>query len=116
MGRADHGAVTVEAALALGTLAVVTATALGSVATIAASVRCIDAARELVRLTARGEPERARSVAAGLAPSGATIEVTVSGDEIRAEVSAAAVRLVPLRVSGRAAGVLEPGVDAARES
>ncbi|WP_211223972.1 TadE family type IV pilus minor pilin [Pseudonocardia asaccharolytica] len=105
---------TVEAAVALATLAVVTATALGSVATVTASVRCIDAARELVRLAARGEPERARSVATGLAPSGAMIELTVSGDELHAEVSAVPVRLVPLRVSGRATGVLEPGVRTGR--
>ncbi|NMI01253.1 TadE family type IV pilus minor pilin [Pseudonocardia acidicola] len=111
--RADRGAVTVEAAVALGTLAVVTVAALGSVATVASSIRCVDAARELARLAARGEPDRGRSIAAELAPSTATIELTVSGDEVTAVVNAAPIGLLPLRVSGRAVAVLEPGVTGA---
>ena len=107
-GRDDRGAVTVEAALALGTLALVTALAIGAMAAVAASVRCGDAARELVRLAARGEPERGRAVAARLAPAGARIVLTVRGDEATAEVTAVAVRLLPVRVSGRAVAVLEP--------
>jgi hypothetical protein len=109
-GRGDRGAVTVEAAIALGSLAVVTAAAVGSLAAIASSIRCIDAARELARLAARGEPERGRAVAAALAPSGATVELVVHDDEVTARVSAAPVDLLPLRVGGRAVAVLEPGV------
>jgi hypothetical protein len=108
-GRADRGAVTVEAAIALGSLAVFTVAAVGSVAAVASSIRCIDAARELARLTARGEPERGRAVAAELAPHGARLELVVRDDEVTAEVTAAPVDLIPLRVGGRAVAVLEPG-------
>ena len=108
-GRADRGAVTVEAALALCSLALVTAAAVGSVAAVAASVRCIDAARELARLAARGEPERGHSVAAELAPGGARLELVVRGDDVVAEVTAAPLALLPLRVGGRAVAALEPG-------
>jgi Flp pilus assembly protein TadG len=109
-GRADRGAVTVEAALAMCSLVVVVAAAIGSVAAVASSIRCIDAAREMVRLTARGEPDRGRDVATALAPAGARMELTVRGDEITAEVTTAPVPLLPWRVGGLAVGVLEPGV------
>jgi hypothetical protein len=107
---ADRGAVTVEAALALCSLAVFLAVAVGAIATVAGSVRCIDAARELARLAARGEPERGRVVAAELAPAGARIELVVRGDEVVAEVSAPAAPPLPMRVGGRAVAALEPGV------
>lgn len=86
------------------------AAAVGAVAATAASVRCIDAARELARLAARGEPDRGREVAAAIAPEGATLVLTVDGDELVAEVSAHPVGPLPLRVGGRAVAVLEPGV------
>lgn len=103
--------VTVEAALALCSLTVVLALAVGAVVAAAAQVRCIDAAREAARLVARGESERARQAAASIAPGDARVEVRVVGDEIAVDVSASLVgRLPGLTVSGRAAGVLEPGL------
>lgn len=107
--RSDRGAVTVEAALALCSLAVFLAVAIGAIAAVAASVRCIDAARELVRLAARGEPDRGREIAGRLAPAGARIELVHRGDEVVAEVTAPAVPPLPLRVGGRAVAVVEPG-------
>lgn len=104
----DRGAVTVEAALALGSLAVVTALAVAAVAAVGAAVRCTDAARELVRLAARGEPDRGRLVAARLAPAGAHIVLSVRGDEATAEVTAIPVPALPVHVTGRAVAVLEP--------
>jgi hypothetical protein len=77
---------------------------------VAASVRCIDAARELARLAARGEPERGREIAERLAPPGARIDVVMRGDEVVVEVTAPPVPPLPLRVGGRAVAVLEPGV------
>ena len=105
----DRGAVTVEAALALCSLTLVAALAVGAITAAAASVRCTDAARELVRLAARGEPDRGRAVAARLAPADARIELTVRGDEAIGEVTAAPVPALPVHVSGRAVAVLEPG-------
>lgn len=103
--------VTVEAALALCSLMVVLVLAVGAVVAASAQVRCLDAAREAARLVARGEPDRARQAAASIAPGGARVEVRVVGDEIAVDVSADLVgRLPGLTVTGRAAGVLEPGL------
>lgn len=107
-GPADHGAVTVEAALALCTLALFLALAIGAMAAVAASVRCIDAARELARLAARGEPDRGRAVAAQLAPSGARLELVRDADLVIAEVSVELLHPLPLRVDGRAVSAVEP--------
>jgi hypothetical protein len=101
--------VTVEAALALCTLTLVVALAVGAITAAAVSVRCTDAARELVRLAARGEPDRGRAVAARLAPAEARIELVVRGDEAIGEVTAAPLRLLPVHLTGRAVAVLEPG-------
>jgi len=105
----DRGAVAVEAALALCTLTLVVAMAVGAITAAAVSVRCTDAARELVRLAARGEPDRGRAVAARLAPANARIELVVRGDEAIGEVTAAPLRLLPVHLTGRAMAVLEPG-------
>jgi len=108
VGTSERGAVTVEAAIALAGLALVTVAAVGAVATAANSVRCVDAARELARLSARGEAERGRTIAQQIVPEGATIELVITGDEAVAEVSAAPLDLLPLRVGARAVAALEP--------
>lgn len=108
----DRGAVTVEAALALCSLVVVLALVLAAVSAVAAQLRCVDAAREVVRLTARGEPDRVKDVGRRLAPRGAVVQVTVRGDEVTARVSAGLVAgLLPgIEVAAEAAAVLEPGI------
>ena len=70
----DRGAVTVEAALALCSLVIVLALALAAVYAVAAQLRCVDAAREAARLTARGEQARAEQLAKKIAPRGAAVE------------------------------------------
>ncbi|WP_308116935.1 TadE family type IV pilus minor pilin [Pseudonocardia sp. WMMC193] len=109
MRPAERGAVTVEAAIALAALTLVLLAALGSLSAVAAAVRCQDAARELARLTARGDG-RAHQAAAAIAPTGATLEVSTIGDEIRARVTAAPVDVLPVRISGSALAIREPGV------
>lgn len=109
----DRGAVTVEAALALCTLALFLAAAVGAISAVGASIRCIDAARELARLAARGEPDRGHVIATQLAPPGARIELVRDGDTLIAEVSADVARPLPLRIGGRAVAALEPGADGA---
>lgn len=105
----DRGAVTVEAALALCALTVFLAMAVGAVAAAGAAVRCTDAARELVRLAARGEAERGRTVAAGLAPAGSAVQLDQAGDLLTGVVSVQLVPPLPITVSGRSVGALEPG-------
>jgi hypothetical protein len=110
----DRGAVTVEAALALCSLAVFLAVAIGAIAAVTAAVRCTDAARELARLAARGEPDRGREIAAAIAPADAEVVLTAGGTTadatVVAEVSARPVPVLPLRVGGRAVAAVEPGV------
>ncbi|OLL75277.1 hypothetical protein Ae168Ps1_3678c [Pseudonocardia sp. Ae168_Ps1] len=106
----DDGAVTVEAAMALGTLVAVTAAAVAAVAAVAAGVRCTDAARELVRQAARGDADRGRAAAAALAPGDAQTELRIEGDTVIATVRTRPVGLLPLSVTGSAAAVAEPGL------
>jgi Flp pilus assembly protein TadG len=110
MPTGDRGSVTVEAALALCSLVAVLALVLAAVSAVAAQLRCIDAAREAARLTARGEPDRAEEIARRIAPRGAVVAVTVRGDEVTARVSAnpAAGLLPGVDVGAEAAAVLEP--------
>ena len=103
----DTGAVTVEAALALCALTVFLALAMGALLAVAQAMRCADAARELARLAARGEPDRGRAVAARLAPSGARLELVQDGDTVTAVVSAPLVGPLPVAVDGRAVAALE---------
>ena len=107
----DRGSVTVEAALALCSLVVVLALALAAVSAVAAQLRCVDAAREAARLTARGEQDRAQQLAHRIAPRGAAVVVTVRGDEVFTRVSANPVPgLLPgIKVAAEAAAVMEPG-------
>jgi hypothetical protein len=103
----DTGAVTVEAALALCALTVFLTLALGALITVAQTMRCADAARELARLAARGEPDRGRAVAARLAPSDARMELVQDGETVTALVSVRIVGPLPFTVDGRAVAALE---------
>jgi hypothetical protein len=103
----DTGAVTVEAALALCALTVFLALALGALMAVAQTMRCADAARELARLAARGEPDRGRTVAAALAPAGSRMDLIQDGDTVTALVSTRLVGALPLTVGGRAVAALE---------
>lgn len=108
----DRGTVTVEAALALCSLVVVLALVLAAVSAVAAQVRCVDAAREAARLTARGEQDRAEVLARRIAPRGAVVAVTVHGDEVtvRVSVNPAAGLLPGIEVGAEAVAVLEAQV------
>ncbi|MGH4022818.1 MAG: TadE family type IV pilus minor pilin [Pseudonocardiaceae bacterium] len=107
----DRGSVSVEAALALCSLVVVLALALAGVAAVAAQLRCIDAAREAARLTARGEQQQGEELARRLAPGGASVVVNVDGEEVAVTVSADTVAgLLPgVDVRAEAVAALEPG-------
>lgn len=98
-----------EAALALGTLVLVTAAAVSAVAAVGAGVRCADAARELARQAARGATERGLAAVAVLAPAGADAELRTDGDAVVAVVRARPVPLLPVTVGATATAVLEPG-------
>jgi Flp pilus assembly protein TadG len=107
----DSGAVTVEAAIALGAFVAVLALALGAISATIDQLRCVDAAREAARLLARGEPDRARAAAAEIAPTSANVAIAVHGDTIQVDVRVKPVGgLLPgLQLHGAAYAIAEPG-------
>jgi hypothetical protein len=87
----DDGTATAEMAVVLPALAVVLAFALWSVAAVTASLRCVDAAHVAARALARGEPsELSVAAARAVAPAGAQVVVSRSGDLVVVEVRATA--------------------------
>ncbi|MQA61941.1 MAG: pilus assembly protein [Actinophytocola sp.] len=117
MGRChgDRGAVTVEAAIGMVALVAVLAMALAGFAAVIDQLRCTDAAREVARLAARGERERAGEVVSRIAPPGARWELRTEAGGITAVVHAGPVRgLLPgIRLRAEAFAIPEPGVASA---
>lgn len=107
----DRGAVTVEAAIVVSALMIVLTLVVGALLAVTDHMRCIDAAREAARLAARGEADRGRTIAAGLAPQGADIAIRREGDTVSVEVNAEpAAGLIPgLRLHADAHVIAEPG-------
>lgn len=86
--------VSAETALALPAVLLVLALCLSAVQLGVDRVRCVDAARVVVRELARGEdPARAEALGRRAAPDGASVTTSVDGQEARARV---AVRTPPL--------------------
>lgn len=108
----DSGAVTVEAAIALGAFVAVLALALGAISAAIDQLRCIDAAWEAARLVARGESGSARAVAEQIAPTSAYVAIKIEGETIQVDVRAEPVNgLLPgLQLHGAAYAIAEPGV------
>ncbi|MFI5715157.1 TadE family type IV pilus minor pilin [Nocardia sp. NPDC051750] len=100
---------TVEAAIALGALAVAVALCVGAVFAVITQVRCIDAAREAARLAARGDREAAVPAAQRVAPDGADISLRYEGDRVVAVVAADTPLLPALQLRAEAVAVREPG-------
>jgi hypothetical protein len=100
----DRGAVTVEAAIALGALAMVLWLVVAGVAAVTAHLRCVDAAREAARLIARGDQGLAEEAARVIAPDDARLEISVDGERISVRVSADML----VTVTGAAFAVAEP--------
>lgn len=77
--------VTVEAAIAVCALLVVMSLIAAGLTALVEQLRCVDAAREAARLTARGERQRGEQAAYEIAP-GATVQFQAEGDAIRVVV------------------------------
>ena len=114
---ASRGSVTAETAVVLPALTVILTLVLWAVAAVTAQLACVDAARMAARALARGEQEAAvRVAAAQAAPSGASVTVRASAQQVVAEVSASvgvtlpAVGRVGVPVHGRAMAAREPTV------
>ncbi|MEA5359265.1 TadE family type IV pilus minor pilin [Amycolatopsis sp., V23-08] len=115
MTRRDDGSVTVEAALGLAGLTVVTVLLLAALTSLMAQLSCTDAAREAARLVARGQPHEAEAAVHQIAPPGATLEVQHSDGEITVSVAAnpADCLLPAINPRATAYALAEPGTEAA---
>ena len=114
MSRKDEGAVTVEAALGLAGLTVMTVLLLAGVTALTGQLRCTDAAREAARLLARGQPHEAAAAVHEIAPAGANFDIHREGNEITVKVSAhpAGDLLPAINLHATAYAVAEPGTEA----
>ncbi|BDU04082.1 TadE family type IV pilus minor pilin [Nocardia cyriacigeorgica] len=107
----DTGAVTVEAAIALAAIVVAVVACIGALLAASTQVRCIDAAREAARLTARGDSTGAIPAARAIAPPGAEIVVRRDGTRILATVTAGTPLLPLLELRAEAVAAPEPGAE-----
>ncbi|AVH21186.1 pilus assembly protein TadE [Nocardia cyriacigeorgica] len=107
----DTGSVTVEAAIALAALVVAVVACIGALLAASTQVRCVDAAREAARLTARGDVANAVPAARAIAPPGADISVRLEGSRILAIVTAGTPLLPLLELRAEAVATPEPGAE-----
>jgi Flp pilus assembly protein TadG len=112
----EGGAVSAEAAVVLPLLVALALSLVWLVSLAVTQVRVVDAAREAARSAARGESD-ALAVSAGnrVAPAGASIQVSRSGDEVQARVSSEVhgpggllAFLPPVEVTSTAVAAQEP--------
>lgn len=94
--RDERGAVTAEMAFALPVLISVLLLGMWSIGLVVLNIRCIDAARDVARAVARGEPaDQAKSIGHRTLPAG-TITITRDGSDIRVTVSTPPAHSPPL--------------------
>jgi hypothetical protein len=116
-GRRDRGAVTAETAIVLPVLVVLLLVGLWAVGVVVANIRCVDAARDVARAVARGEPgDVAQRIGERSAPPGAVIGISRDGADVRVVVNADVQldwvllsELPSVEVRGQAAVQIEPG-------
>lgn len=109
--RRDRGSFTAELAAGLPALVLLLMAGLIAVSAVATKARCLDTAREAALAASRGDLGGA--AAAGSAPAGADISVSVSAGTVvatvRAPVPAMGARLPQLTVEASAVAAIEPG-------
>ncbi|TWS21329.1 pilus biosynthesis protein TadE [Tsukamurella asaccharolytica] len=97
-----------EAAFAVASLIAVLVLSVGAVVGVTAHVRCVDAAREAARLSARGDDARAAKAVAEVGPPGATSSVSKDGDTVTVQVRAPVALLPGLTLAATAVAAVEP--------
>lgn len=107
--RSDSGSVTVEAAFAVASLAVVLVLCAGGLSAVGMQVRCVDSSREAARLAARGDPGAASDAARRVGPAGAVLDLRRDGPFVVARVSATTM-MPGLTVAAESVAMMEPGV------
>ncbi len=93
-----------EAAIGIASIVAVVVMCIGAIMAVSVHVRCVDGAREVARLVARGDQVEAASA---LVPGGARISVSERDGFVTARVEADTA-LPGLTVSAEAVAALEP--------
>ncbi|RZU13749.1 TadE-like protein [Kribbella rubisoli] len=94
--RSDRGAVTAELAIALPVLFSLLLLGIWSIGLVVLNIRCIDAARDVARAVARGEPpDQAKAIGHRTIPTG-TITITRESSDIHVTVTATPTHTPPL--------------------
>lgn len=96
-----------EAAFGLATLVAVLVLCLAGITAVAMQVRCVDAAREAARLSARGDGAAVAAVVRQIAPAGATVRVRHAGGFVVATVTARPHLLPGLVIAAEAVSAAE---------
>ncbi len=106
----EAGGVTVEAAFAVASLAVVLVVCVGGLAAVGMQVRCVDAAREAARLAARGDESAAADAVRRGGPGGAVLSLRRDGRYVVARVSSPSPLLPGITIAAESVASLEPGL------
>ncbi|MFI5692084.1 TadE family type IV pilus minor pilin [Kribbella sp. NPDC051586] len=94
--RTERGAVTAELAIALPVLLSLLLLGIWSIGLVVLNIRCIDAARDVARAVARGEPpDQAKAIGHRTIPTG-TITITREASDIHVTVIATPTHTPPL--------------------
>jgi hypothetical protein len=99
----------VEAAFAIAALVVVLILCVSGLTAVSMQVRCVDAAREAVRLAARGDDGAASGAAKRIAPDGAAVQLRPDGQFVVAIVTAKSRLLPGITIAAEAIAAAEPG-------
>lgn len=100
--------VTVEAAFAILALVAVLVVCMAGLAAVFMKVRCVDAAREAARLSARGDDSGAEQAARAVAPEGAVLGLRPSGAYVVATVTSRSTLLPGVSIVAEAIAAVEP--------
>jgi hypothetical protein len=85
---------------------VVLALCAAAITAVALHIRCVDAAREVARLAARGDTDAVHTVA----PDGAAVQIRRDGEFVVVTVTARSAVLPGVTVAAKAVAAAEPGV------
>lgn len=106
----DAGGVTVEAAFAVASLAVVLVLGVGGLTAVGMQVRCVDSSREAARLASRGDNAAASDAARRAGPAGAVLQLRRDGAFVVARVSARSPLFPGLTIAAESVAAVEPGL------
>lgn len=97
-----------EAALGVAALVAVLVVCMAGLTAVTMQVRCVDAAREVARLAARGDERFAIEAARRIAPKDAAIQLRRDGELVVATVTARSHLLPTLAITASGVSAVEP--------